>query len=133
MAFGNFGVAVNVGDARALFEIGAIAAETHGAAEIASRLALLQLVSAEPFSHEADHRLRRRAEFGRVGFSQSGEGTGGLDDRHLHAEADAEVRHFALAREPRRQDLALGAARSEAAGHEDAVHPLEPWRRVSAL
>src|SRR4029077_16821776 len=52
---------------------------------------------------------------------------------HLHAEADAEVWHPALAREPRRKNLALRAARAKAAGHEDAVHPLEPGRRVNAL
>jgi hypothetical protein len=49
-------------------------------------------------------------------------GCGRLDHRHLHAEADAEERHVALARELDRVDLALGAALAEAARHQDAVH-----------
>ena len=48
-----------------------------------------------------------------------------LDHRHLHAEADAEIGHLALAGEPRRPDLALRAALAEAAGHQDAVHALQ--------
>ena len=48
-----------------------------------------------------------------------------LDHRHLHAEADAEVGHLALAREAGRLDLALRAALAEAARHQDAVHALE--------
>ena len=53
-----------------------------------------------------------------------------LDHRHLHAEADAEIGHLALAGELRRQDLALRAALAEAAGHQDAVHVLQLRRRV---
>ena len=48
-----------------------------------------------------------------------------LGHRDLHAEADAEVRHAALAREPRGADLALHAAHAEAAGDQDAVALLE--------
>ena len=44
-----------------------------------------------------------------------------LDDRELHAEADAEERHAVLARVADRVDLALDAAIAEAAGHEDRV------------
>ena len=50
---------------------------------------------------------------------------GGVDHRHLHAEADAEIGHVAVARKPGGADLALGAALAEAAGHEDAMHVLE--------
>ena len=53
-----------------------------------------------------------------------------LDDRDLHAEADAEVRHALLAREAHRLDLALDAALAEAAGHEDRVHALQHVRAV---
>ena len=56
-----------------------------------------------------------------------------FDDRHLHAEADPEIRHLALARELRRPDLAFGAALAEAARHEDAVDVLEERRRILAL
>ncbi len=56
-----------------------------------------------------------------------------LDHRHLHAEADAEIRHLALAGEARRLDLALGAALAEAARHQDAVDALEMLDRVLLL
>ena len=56
-----------------------------------------------------------------------------LDHRHLHAEADAEIRHVALARELRRADLAFGAALAEAARHQDAVDVFEERRRVFLL
>ena len=55
-----------------------------------------------------------------------------LDHRHLHAEADAEIRHVALAGELRRLDLALGAALAEAAGHQDAVDVLQERRAASS-
>src|SRR5205085_5371213 len=55
------------------------------------------------------------------------------DHRHLHAEADAEIRDLALAREPRRADLALGAALPEAARDEDAVNAFQERSRVLAL
>src|SRR3546814_13557587 len=48
-----------------------------------------------------------------------------LDARHLHAEADAEEGHPALAREAHARNLALGPALTEAAGEENAVHRLE--------
>ena len=48
-----------------------------------------------------------------------------LDAGHLHAEADAEEGHVALAGEVDGGDLALAAALAEAAGDEDGVHRLE--------
>ena len=60
----------------------------------------------------------------------------GLDHRHLHAEADAEIGHLALARELRREDLAFRAALAEAARHQNAVHVLQdaaPDRRFSKI
>ena len=73
------------------------------------------------------------AELGRVGLGDAAQIARRLDHRHLHAEADAEIRHVALARELRRPDLALGAALAEAARHQDAVDVLEERRRVLAL
>ena len=75
----------------------------------------------------------RRAELGRVGLLDAAQIARGFHHRHLHAEADAEIRHIALARELRRLDLALGAALAEAAGHQDAVDVLEEGRRVLVL
>ena len=60
-----------------------------------------------------------------LALGDAGEVARRLDHRHLHAEADAEIGHLALAGEARRPDLALGAALAEAAGHQDAVHPLQ--------
>ena len=48
-----------------------------------------------------------------------------LGDRDLHAEADAEIRDPALARDAAGGDLPLPAAGPEAAGHEHAVDVLE--------
>ena len=110
-----------------------VGAEPHRAAEIAAGLARLQLVAAHPFGHQADHRLRARAELGRAGALHAGQIARRLDHRHLHAEADAEKRHLALAREARRLDLALRAALAEAAGHQDAVHAFQMLDRVLAL
>ncbi len=74
-----------------------------------------------------------RAELGRARAFEPGEVARRLDHRHLHAEADAEIRHLALAREARRLDLAFGAALAEAAGNQDAVHRLEMLHRVALL
>jgi hypothetical protein len=52
---------------------------------------------------------------------------------HLHAEADAEIGHLALAREADAGDLAFRAALAEAAGHEDAVARLQVRRRASSF
>ena len=110
-----------------------IGAEPHGAAEIAVGGALLQRVALQPFGHQADHRLGRRRELGRVGLGDAAQIARRLDHRHLHAEADAEIRHVALARELRRADFSLGAALAEAARHQDAVDVLEERRRVLLL
>jgi hypothetical protein len=56
-----------------------------------------------------------------------------LDHRHLHAEADPEEGHLPLAREAHGLDLAGRAALAEAAGHEDAVHAVEPADTSSLL
>src|SRR5262249_53601387 len=48
-----------------------------------------------------------------------------LDYRHLHAEADAEIRDTALAGKACRADLSFRTAFAEAAWNQDAVHVLE--------
>ena len=55
-----------------------------------------------------------------------------LGDRDVHAEADAEVRDLALARDAAGEDLPLPAARAEAAGDEHAVDRARAARRVSS-
>ena len=46
---------------------------------------------------------------------------GEFDGGHLHAQADAEVRHFVLARKTRCTDLAFNTALAKTAGHQNAV------------
>ena len=98
-----------------------------------SALALLQLVALQPFGHQADDRLLRRAELGRVGILDAAQVARRFDHGHLHAEADAEIRHVAFARELRGLDLSFRAALAEAAGHQDAVDVFEERRRVFVL
>src|SRR5215468_5886872 len=81
---------------------------------------------------EVDHVVGRRGlELRRVRALEPADVAGVLDDRALHAEADAEVRHAAFARVADRLDLPLDAPVAEATGHEDPVeagdvagHPL---------
>src|SRR6266851_6595546 len=133
VALRDFARPIDVGDAGAALEQRRIGAEPHGAAEIAIPRASLQLVALEPLGHQADHRLARRAELARVRLLDAAEIARRLDHGHLHAEADAEIWHRALARELRRADLALRAALAESAGHQDAVDVLKERRRVLAL
>ena len=58
---------------------------------------------------------------------------GRLDDRHLHAEADAEIGNLAFTRESRRGNLALGATLAETAGDENAMDIFEIGCRILAL
>ena len=51
-------------------------------------------------------------------------------NRHLHAEADSQERHFALCGETNCLDLAWRAAFAEAAGNRNAMHPFQPHNRV---
>src|SRR5215813_7239282 len=118
------GTAIDLGDAAAALEHRGIRAEPHGAAEVAGLRALLELVTAQPFRHQTDQRLRRRTEFGGVGVLDADEVSRGLDDRHLHAKTDAEIRHVTLARELRRADFSLRTALAEAARHQNAVDML---------
>ena len=68
---------------------------------------------------------RMAVELRAVGAGKRGGVAGELDDRHLHAETDAEVGDPALPGEARGLDLALDPARSEAPRGEHAIHPFE--------
>src|SRR6185503_1360972 len=67
MPFGNFSHPINLRYTAATREHRIVSAEPHGAAEIAARAPLLQLVTFKPFRHQADDRLGRCTELGRVG------------------------------------------------------------------
>src|SRR5262249_56622380 len=77
--------------------------------------------------------FRGCAEFRRIGLRNATKVARGFDHRHLHAEADAEIRHTALAGVLRGADLALGTALSEPARHQDAVDMLQKRRWILAL
>src|ERR1700692_855675 len=116
MALRNLGgAAIDVGHPATALEHRRVGAKTHGAAEITGLRSLLQFIAAQPFRHQADQGFRRRAELGGIGLLDADQIARGLDRRHLHAEADAEIGYVALARELRRADLALGAALPETA------------------
>ena len=130
VALADLGRAVDPGDLTALGDQAGIGAEPHGAAQVAGRVAALDHVVAGPFGHQADDRVLAAAELARARPVQAGEVPGRLDDRHLHAEADAEIGHLSGSCEAGRRDLALGAALAEAAGHQDPVDPFQAVDRA---
>ena len=115
------------------FRVGAIGAEPHRAAEIAGRL---RRSSSLPRIHSVI-RPTTGSSVGpnsvELASAKPDQRAASLDHRHLHAEADAEIGHLALAREAGGEDLALGAARAEAARHQNAVHALEMGGRIGRL
>ena len=65
--------------------------------------------------------LRRRIEFAGARVRKSADMAGKLDDRDLHAEADAEIGDALFAAILCGEDHALDASSAEAARHDDAV------------
>src|SRR6185437_15656737 len=106
-------------------QMGRISAKPHRAAEITVDRSLLELVAAYPFRHQADNRMIGGTELARRCILDSEQVARRLDHGHLHAEADAEEWHLALARKLHGMDLALGAAFTEAARNQDAVDVIE--------
>src|SRR6476646_12028570 len=133
VALGDFGRAIDLRHPASASQYRIIGAKTHGAAEVAALGALLQLIAFEPFGHQPYYWLGRLAEFRGIGVFDSAQVTRGFHDRHLHAEADSEIRHVPFARELCRLDLPFGAALSEPAGYKNAVNVFEKWCRIFAL
>src|SRR6476646_6788617 len=133
MAFGNFGRPIYLRYAAAAREHCIVGAKPHGAAEIAARAPLLQLVALEPLRHQADDRFGCRAELCRVGILDAAKIACSLEHRHLHYEANAEIRHVALAGELRCPDFSFRAALTESTRDQNAVDVLEKRRRVLAF
>ena len=121
VALVDHGLAVDLPRLGALVQLHRVGAEPHGAAHVGDLLLLGQQV---------DDRERRSAGRTRVEFApaMSDHVAGEVGDRHLHAEADAQVRDALLARDPGGGDLALDAALAEAARDQDAVGLLDPVR-----
>src|SRR5579864_4210589 len=92
-------------------------AQTHGAAQFIHAFQLAQL---------EDHAMRRTGiEFGGIGVHQAAHIARILNHQGLHAQADAEVRHLALARVANRVEHAVDAALAEAARNQDAIVALQ--------
>src|SRR6202142_3039762 len=105
-----------VGEA-AFGQLAWIRAQAHGAAQVVDALQFAQFV---------DDAVRRRGvELRGVGSGEAAHITGELDHQHLHAQADAEIRHLALAGETDRLDHAFAAALAETARDQDAVEGVE--------
>src|SRR5829696_2243309 len=112
------GLAVDLARLGVGVQLHRVGAEPHGAAHVGDLLLLGQQVD--------DRVLRVRVELAGVRPLHADHVAGEVGDRHLHAEADAEVRDALLARDPRGRDLALYPALAEPAGDEDAVGLLDP-------
>src|SRR5262245_25896125 len=117
MALGYFSRAVNLRHTAAACEYRIIGAKAHGAAKVAARAALLQLVALEPFRHQANDGLGRSTEFRRIRFFDAAQIACSFKYGHLHPETDAEVRHVPLAGELSRADLSFRSAPADAPRH----------------
>src|SRR5689334_2164432 len=133
VALGNFSRVIDLRNAGAALQQRRIGPEPHGTPHIAGQAALLQLISLHPFGHQTNDWLGRGDEFGRIGGFDAAKIPCGLDHGHLHAEANSEIRHAALTREPCSTDFSLGAALAESAWHQNAVHMLKKWNRILVL
>ena len=90
-----------------------ISSEPHGPAEVGDVLLL---------GHEVDDRMRgRRGEFGAVRILKMKDIPRKVHDRHLHSEADSEIRDLMLAGVGRGVNDALDASAAEPAGDDDGV------------
>ena len=87
--------------------------------------ALFHGVAVSPFGQQADDRVLAGPELRGAGSLNPGQIAGRVDTGHLHAEADPEIGHVALAGEAGRGDLAFGTAFAETAGHQNAVDVLK--------
>ena len=125
MPLGNRVGAVDAGDMAVARQRGVVRAQPHRAAHIAARGARLQSGFRHPFGDEADDGFGGRAELGGGGSGQPGGIPRAFDAGHLHAEADPEIGHLALPREPHGGDLALRSAFAEAARHQDRMQRLQ--------
>ena len=73
--------------------------------------------------HQRDHRmLRGRIQLDTVGVPVSQHMAGEFHDRHLHSQADPQIRDPVYPRIADRQDHPLGASVSKASRNQDAVH-----------
>ena len=121
VALADFGFAVDLVRQRVRLDLAGPCAQPHGAA---------QFFDAAQFAQFVDHAVRRRRiELAGVGVGQPANVARKFDAGGLHAQANAEVRNFLLARVADRHQHAFDAALAEAARHQDAVVVVAVVRR----
>ena len=105
--------------------MGGVSTQAHGRAHGGD--VLLLLLQANDGVGRVVHKLRG------VGIRQAQHVARNLDDRHLHAQANAQEGDVVLAGVLHGLDLALHPAVAEAAGHQNAVHGADHLSGVAAL
>src|SRR5271165_2424750 len=108
-------------DLAAFSENGIVSAKTHRAALLALQVAPDCRFAGHPFGHQADNGFGGGTELGRTRAVNSCDVPRDLNDGHLHAEADTEIRDIPGAGVARRFNLALRATLPKAARHNDPV------------
>ena len=133
MALNDFALAVDGAGQRRVNELADLTTQPHRAAEVRVLVPLFQAAGRVlPLGDQADHRVRRiLVELGTVSAAHAGHIARKLDDRKLHAEADAEKGNPVLAGMANRRDLALRATSPETSRNEDRVHALQGGTAVS--
>src|SRR6202162_2056504 len=124
VALGDLIAAIEIARQSSWLQLYVLRAQAHGAAELRALIPRLRAVrTVLPFGDQRDDPVRRGAiELGAVGIRQLEHVAAVFDDRELHPQADAEIRHAVFTGEPRRLDLALDAAFAESARHQYRVH-----------
>src|ERR1022692_5179864 len=127
MSLGDRRRAINPMGERAGDDVARLRPEAHRAAEIGLVIATLdRAIAVLPFRDQRDHRMWCRGiELGAVRVRESRLVARVLDDRQLHAQANAEIRDAVLARVTDCLDLAFDAPLAEPARHQDRIHALE--------
>ena len=107
----------------ALGHIRALGAQSHGATQVGAGVALLHgAIGVLPFVDQRDHRVWcLRVKLGAVGAFQARFVARVFDGGHLHAQANAQVRHLVLTGVARRTNLAFHTALAKAARHQNGV------------
>src|SRR5690554_196135 len=114
---------VTGGNGRADCEHTVLCTQAHGATQVRRFSARFGgTTGVEPLGDQANDRLRGMlTEFSTVGVFQSGHVAGVFDNRHLHAQADAQVRNLVLAGILNRADLAFHATLTKATRYQNGV------------
>src|SRR2546423_12033823 len=133
VALRNLARSIDFAHPAAALEHGRIGAQAHRAAEVVMNAANLNVISLHPLRHQSYDRMGGVAELAGIRVIDAAEIAGGFDHRHLHPEANAEIRHLALARELHRADLALAAALTEPSRDQNAIDMFEEGRGILAL